>query len=279
MMLWGLGGFTTEYGIPPDEMAREVETRGFESLWISEHLHMPVSCADRFPRDYAWCYDPFMALAVMASATEKLILATGIAQVMQRDPIETAKQVATLDRLSDGRFIFGIGAGGNLREEIENHGTNYKTRFSLLRDRVKAMKAIWTEEHAEHHGRFVDFGPIISYPKPIQKPHPPVHMGGGTGPRVMKCLLDVCDGWLPIGSFDIWPGVKSAIKELPDRAAEIGRSFESIEISMFFFEVPPPDLVEDMQASGVKRVIVDFPCQDRDSALQELDNIVKATTG
>ena len=106
MMLWGLGGFTTEYGIPPDEMAREVETRGFESLWISEHLHMPVSCADRFPRDYAWCYDPFMALAVMASATEKLILATGIAQVMQRDPIETAKQVATLDRLSERTFSF-----------------------------------------------------------------------------------------------------------------------------------------------------------------------------
>ena len=259
-------------------MAREVEARGFESLWIAEHLHMPVNCVDDWPRDYAWCYDPFMALAVMASATEKLILATGIALVIQRDPIQTAKQVATLDRLSEGRFIFGIGAG-SIPEEIENHGTNYKTRFSLLRDQVKAMKAIWIEEHAEYHGRFVDFGPIISYPKPIQKPYPPVHMGGGTGPRVMECMLDVCDGWMPIGGLDYWPEVKSAIKELPGRAADAGRNVESIEISMCLEEVPPPAVVEDMLASGVKRVIVDFECQDKDAMLRQLDNIMKATIG
>lgn len=276
-MLWGLGGFSTEYGIPPDQMAREVEDRGFESLWIAEHLHMPVNCADDWPRDYSWCYDPFMALSIMASVTDKLMLATGIALVIQRDPILTAKQVSTLDHLSKGRFIFGIGAG-SIPEEIENHGTKYKTRFSLLREQVKVMKAIWSNDHAEHHGRFVDFAPIISYPKPVQKPCPPVHMGGGTGPRVLECMLDVCDGWLPIGGLDYWPEVKSALKDLPSRAAEAGRDFETIEVSMFLEEVPPPALVEDMQASGVTRIVVDFHCEDREGMLRQLDHISNATT-
>src|SRR5262245_52712517 len=145
-MKWGVNLFATEYTLPPDELGREVEARGFESLWIAEHTHIPVARSDRrtLTRDYSYSYDPFLALAAAASCTSRITLGTGIVLVPQRDPIVTAKEVATLDRISQGRFIFGIGAGW-LREEIENHGTEFKSRFRLLRDRIRAMKAIWTE--------------------------------------------------------------------------------------------------------------------------------------
>ena len=272
-MHWGLNFFATEYAMAPDTLAREVESRGFESLWIAEHLHMPVerSVGHDLSRDYWWCYEPFLALTAAATSTERLVLGTGIALLIQRDPIHTAKQVATLDRLCGGRFIFGIGAGW-IPEEIENHGVDFKTRFSLLRDHVRAMKAIWSEDEAEHHGRFVDFDRILSYPKPVQKPHPPVHMGGGTGPRVLECVLDVCDGWLPFGG-DAWPAVRSALKSLRERAVEMGRDPAAIEISVCVGEVPAEETLEEMRTDGVRRVILDLPSLGNDDMLRKLDEL------
>src|ERR1044071_5754440 len=174
-MLYAAGIFATDYAMRPDDLARELEARGFESFWVPEHTHIPASCRTPYPgggdlpQAYWHTYDPFVALTAAASVTTKLKVATGICLIMERDPITTAKEIASLDMLSNGRFIFGIGAGWNA-EEMENHGTNYKTRFSLLRERVLAMKEIWTKEEAEFHGRFVNFDPIWSYPKPAQKP-------------------------------------------------------------------------------------------------------------
>jgi probable F420-dependent oxidoreductase len=166
-MKFGIAMFPTDYAVEPATLGRLVEERGFDSLWFPEHTHIPVSrktpypAGGDLPRAYSHTYDPFVALAAAAAATERLKLATGICLVIERDPITTAKEVASLDRLSGGRFLFGIGAGWN-REEMENHGTDPDRRFGLMRERVEAMKAIWTNEEAEYHGKQVDFGPIWS---------------------------------------------------------------------------------------------------------------------
>ena len=184
-MLVGAFYFPTDYGIAIDELARELEARGFESLFVCEHTHIPASRRSPFPgggplpKRYAHTHDPFVALAFAAAATRRLKLGTGIALVPQRDPIVTAKSVASLDHLSGGRFIFGIGGGWNV-EEMENHGARYDTRFKLLRERVLAMKELWSKEQAEFHGELVNFDPVWQYPKPKQTPHPPILLGGET---------------------------------------------------------------------------------------------------
>src|SRR5881227_2821501 len=200
-MLIGAAIFATDYAIRPDDLARELEQRGFESLWLPEHTHIPASrrspypAGGELPKEYSHTYDPFVALATVADATERIKLATGICLVIERDPITTAKEVASLDRLSEGRFLFGVGAGWNL-EEMENHGTDPRRRFSLMRERIEAMKAIWTEDEASHHGELVDFDPIWSWPKPVQKPHPPV-LVGGNGERVLERVVAFGDEWMP----------------------------------------------------------------------------------
>src|SRR5215468_5702378 len=205
-MHFGVMMFATDYAIRIEELAREAEARGFESLWLPEHTHIPASPARRrtpwpggpeLAKEYWHTNDPFVALATAAAVTLTLKVATGICLLIQRDPITTAKEVASLDFLSNGRFLFGIGGGWNA-EEMENHGTAFKTRWSLLGERVLAMKEIWTKEEAEYHGRFVNFDPIWSYPKPVQKPHPPVLMGG-YGPTTFDRVIRFCDGWLPLG--------------------------------------------------------------------------------
>jgi probable F420-dependent oxidoreductase len=197
-MKYGIAIFATEDSVHPGTLARMVEERGFESLFFTEHTHIPASRKTPYPPggelppEYSRTYDPFVALTAAASATEKLLLATGICLVTERDPIITAKEVASLDRLSGGRFLFGVGAGWNL-EEMRNHGTDPRRRFSLMRERVEAMKAIWTQDEASYHGDQVDFDRIWCWPKPLQEPHPPV-LVGGNGDKVLERVVTLSGG-------------------------------------------------------------------------------------
>lgn len=192
-MKFGVATFITDQGIAPAPLGRAVEQRGFDSLLIAEHTHIPVERRSPYPGGgelpdiYYRTLDPFVALAAAASVTERILLGTGIALVVQRDPIITAKEVASLDLVSGGRAVFGVGAGWN-REEMENHGTNPRTRGRLVDERLRAMRELWTKDKAEFHGEFVDFGPVYSWPKPVQRPHPPCTWAAGRPPS---------SGWLP----------------------------------------------------------------------------------
>ncbi len=272
-MDFGAVMFPTEYAIPPEELARALEDRGFESLWVPEHTHIPASRRSPWPggtdlpREYWSAYDPFIALTAAAAATRRLRLGTGICLVVERDPITTAKEVATLDRLSGGRFLFGIGGGWNA-EEMEHHGTAFKTRWRLLRERVLAMKEIWTKEEAEFHGEFVNFDKIWAHPKPAQKPHPPILMGGD-GPTTFDRVAEFADGWMPIRRGDRNPAVK--IPALRERLERAGRDPRSVPVSIFF--APPQKLALDaLVAAGVARAIFGVPSEPRDKVLPLLDS-------
>ena len=272
----GLHMFPTEYAIHIGELAREAEARGFESLFLPEHTHIPKSRRSPWgggptlPQEYWHTHDPFVALAIAAAATTTLKLATGICLVVERDPITTAKSVASLDVLSNGRFLFGIGGGWNA-EEMENHGTEFKSRFALLRERVLAMKAIWTEEEPEFHGRFVNFDPMWAYPKPAQKPHPPILLGGESG-HTLQRVVDFCDGWLPRGrgGFDIGPG----LADLKARAAQAGRDMKTISVTVFGAS-PDRAVLDRYAALDVTRVTFGLPSKDRDAVLPLLDQYAK----
>ena len=225
MMKFGVSTFMTDEGLGPSELARALEERGFDSLFVAEHTHMPVDGptpphSDLPPRDYYRSLDPFVALTAAAVATERLVLGTGIALVIQRDPITMAKEAASLDFISGGRFQLGLGAGW-IREEMRNHGTEPKTRLALMRERVLAMKEIWTTDEAEFHGKFVNFDPIYSWPKPTQRPHLPVLIGGN-GPTVLDRVIEYGDGWAPnlVGPPE---DLVAQVAELQRRAAEKGR--------------------------------------------------------
>src|SRR5205809_6626473 len=213
--------FPTDYAIDPVTLGRAVEERGFESLFFPEHTHIPTSRRTpwpggaELPREYSYTYDLFVAMAAVAATTEKLMLGTGICLVVERDPIILAKEVASLDFISGGRVIFGVGGGWN-REEMENHGTDPRTRFPLMRERILAMKEIWTKDEAEYHGKYVDFDPIWSWPKPHQRPHPPV-LVGGNGETVIDRVLRFGDEWMPNRVGDVTE-LKRRVDELRDRA-------------------------------------------------------------
>jgi len=271
-MLFGTAIFATDYSIRPDELARELEQRGYESLWLPEHTHIPANrrtpypAGGDLPKEYWHTHDPFVALTAAAAVTTKLRLATGICLIIERDPITTAKEVASLDMLSGGRFIFGIGGGWNA-EEMENHGTAYKTRWRLLRERVLAMKEIWTKDESEFHGEFVNFDKIWAYPKPIQKPYPPILMGGD-GATTFDRVVEFCDGWMPIGF---------RMRNLPERIAVLhqhaeaaGRDPKSISITIFGAN-PESKALEAFEAAGVERAIFMLPPADRDTVLPLLD--------
>src|SRR2546425_5771697 len=272
-MLIGAAIFATDYAIRPDELARELEQRGYESLWLPEHTHIPASRRSPYPgggdlpKEYWHTHDPFLALTAAAMATKKLRVATGICLIIQRDPIITAKQVASLDMLSGGRFIFGIGGGWNA-EEMENHGTNFKKRWRLLRERVLAMKEIWTKEEAEFHGEFVNFDKIWSNPKPAQKPHPPILMGGD-GPTTFDRVIEFCDGWMPIGIRS--PNLPEKIAALRQRAEAAGRDPKSVAVTIFFAK-PDRATVDALRAAGVDRAIFGVPSESRDKVLPLLDS-------
>jgi probable F420-dependent oxidoreductase len=271
-MDFGAVMFPTEYAMQPAELARALEERGFESFWVPEHTHIPTSRKSRWPggdtlpREYSSAYDPFIALMAAAGATQHMKLGTGVCLVVERDPIVTAKEVATLDRLSGGRFIFGIGGGWNV-EEMENHGINPKTRMRLLRERVLAMKAIWTNDAAEYHGEFVNFDPMWSWPKPLQQPHPPILIGGD-GATTFDRVVEFGNGWMPI----MRPGQDPLprIGELHQRLERAGRSRESALISIFFALPRQADL-ERLAEVGVARAIFGLPPDPPDAMLPRLD--------
>ncbi|HTX45600.1 MAG TPA: LLM class F420-dependent oxidoreductase [Solirubrobacteraceae bacterium] len=217
-MDFGIGYFPTHDGLSPGEIARLSEERGFESLFFAEHTHIPASRESPYPAGgdlpakYFHTYDLFVALTAAAAATSSLRIGSGICLVVERDPITTAKEVASVDHLSGGRFEFGVGAGWN-REEMHNHGTDPRTRMRLMAERVEAMKAIWTQDEASFSGEFVSFDRIWSWPKPAQRPHPPV-LVGGNGPTVLDRALAFGDAWFPNYSDD----VVDRARELKSRA-------------------------------------------------------------
>lgn len=269
----GVFYFPVEYGIDVGELGQALESRGFESLFVCEHTHIPVSRRTPFPgggelpKRYVHTHDPFVALSFAAAATRSLKLGTGIALIPQRDPIITAKSVASLDRLSGGRVIFGIGGGWNV-DEMENHGARYETRFKLMRERVLAMKALWTEEQAEYHGEFVDFDPVWLYPKPLQKPHPPIFLGGETD-HTLKRVVEYCDGWFPRPRDGWLPGTARA--RLRKAAEAAGRDPATLSITVFAAPADRAALAEYREA-GIERVLLAVHDLDRDGILRQLDS-------
>ena len=268
----GVQMFATDYSMRVDALARAAEERGFESLWLPEHTHIPVSRRSPWPggpalpREYWHTHDPFVALATAAAVTSRLKVATGICLVVERDHIITAKEVASLDTLSGGRFLFGIGGGWNV-EEMEDHGTDFRTRWRVLRERVLAMKRIWTEDEPSLSGEFVRFPPMWSWPKPVQRPHPPILLGGH-GPRALARVIAYCDGWLPIG-------VRAAallpdIAELRRLAREKGRDPATISVSVYGAPMDAAALAP-LREAGVERVVFGLPSGEADAVLPLLD--------
>src|SRR6266403_4355523 len=217
-MHFGVVMFPTDYAMRVDDLARAVEARGFESLWFPEHTHIPVSRRSPWPggptlpKEYWHTHDLFVALATAAAVTTTLKVGSGICLLVERDPITTAKEVASLDYLSRGRVLFGIGGGWNA-EEMAHHGTDFDARWKVLRERVAAMQEIWTKDEAEYHGKFVNFDKLWSYPKPVQKPHPPILMGGA-GPHARQRAADFGGHWLPIGGRSYSEPIAETIADL-----------------------------------------------------------------
>ncbi|MGE0486376.1 MAG: LLM class F420-dependent oxidoreductase [Gammaproteobacteria bacterium] len=272
-MKFGIVSYNTEYGIRPDVAAREAEARGYESIWLPEHTHIPVSRETPFPlggelpEEYKHFMDVFVSMTAAAMATTTLKVASGICLLVEHDPIVVAKAVATLDYLSGGRVLFGVGGGWN-REEMANHGTAFEQRWKILRERVAALKAIWTEDEASFHGEFVDFDPIWCYPKPVQKPHPPIYLGA-VSKAGLKRVVDYCDGWLLVDPND--DSLERATRELDELCAARGRARESISMTVFATQVVDAALVERYAAAGVERTIVWLPPDSADHALQVMD--------
>ncbi|HEV8639796.1 MAG TPA: LLM class F420-dependent oxidoreductase [Methylomirabilota bacterium] len=272
----GLCIFATEYAIRIDELARAAEERGFESLFVPEHTHIPTSRRSPFagsaqlPEEYKYTLDPFVTLMAAAAATKRLRVGTGICLIIERDTISTAKSVASLDLLSGGRVLFGIGGGWNA-EEMEHHGTVFKTRFKRLREQVLAMKEIWTKDVAEFHGELVNFDPIWCWPKPAQKPHPPVLLGGESG-HTLQRVVDFCDGWFPRGRSEqaILPG----LADLKARAARAGRDMKTISVSVFGAK-PDDKTLDTYRSAGITRALFRLPPEGRDKILPLLDQYAK----
>jgi probable F420-dependent oxidoreductase len=271
---FGLAMFPADYAIDPVALGRLAEERGFESLWFPEHTHIPVSRETPYPAggdlppEYWHTHDPFVALGAVAGATTTLKLGTGICLIVERDPITTAKEVASLDAVSGGRFLFGIGAGWN-REEMRNHGTDPDARFGLMRERVEAMKAIWTQDEAEYHGRQVDFDPIWSFPKPVQKPHPPVVVGGN-GEKVLDRVLRYGDAWMPNRVADDDAFV-ARLDDLRRRAEEAGR--DPIPVTMYGAS-RKPDVLRRWFEHGVTRAVYWIPPVEAGEAERRIDEAV-----
>jgi probable F420-dependent oxidoreductase len=275
-MKYGVVIFQTDYAIRPDEIAREAEDRGFESIFFVEHTHIPASrrtpypLGGELPREYSHTMDLFVALTIAAAATRRINVGSGICLVIEHDPIVLAKQIASLDMASRGRFIFGIGGGWNV-EEMENHGTAFKSRWKLLRERVEALKAIWTQEEASYHGEFVNFDRIWSWPKPMQKPHPPILLGSH-GPRALQRVVRYCDGWLPNAANAKY--LIPQITELRHCAEQAGRDPKSISITAFGAK-PEREVIDQYQAAAVERSVFFLPPEGADKVLPVLDRYAK----
>jgi len=276
MLKFGTSMFFTDYSMPPGELGKALEERGFESVWAPEHSHIPLSRKTPFPaggdvpKRYYDAMDPFVTLTVAAMATKTLKVGTGVCLVAQRDPIQTAKLVASIDQVSGGRFLFGIGNGWN-QDEMENHGTVFTTRHKLARERVEAMKAIWTQTKPEYHGEFVNFGPMMAWPKPVQKPHPPVIVGGAF-PYSARRAIRYGEGWIPQAARGGYSEIADMIPEFRKMATEAGRDPKSIEITVWFPK-QDPDLMKRYEDLGVARVVFNLDSEKADMVLPVIDSL------
>ncbi|HTY34896.1 LLM class F420-dependent oxidoreductase [Mycobacterium sp.] len=267
-MRFGVLTFVTDEGIGPVELGQALEQRGFSSLFLAEHSHIPVNAKTPYPGGgpippkYYRTLDPFVALTAAAVATEELLLGTGIALIPQRDPILTAKEVASLDLVSQGRFRFGVGVGW-LREEIANHGVDPKVRGRVVEERLRAMIAIWTQEQAEFHGQFVNFDPIYSWPKPVTRPYPPLYLGGGPAsfPRIARLNA----GWIAMTpSAEMLSGQLEELRAVADH---------DVPVINFHGGAPTAKELEGYVSLGVQEVLLDLPTEPRDETLRRLDEL------
>ncbi len=268
----GVAMFCTDYSIAATELAVALEDRGFESLWFPEHSHIPLSRDSEFPRGgdlpkkYYDVMDPFVVAGAAAAVTTTLKVATGICLVPQRDPIQTAKQVASIDQVSSGRFLFGVGAGWNA-DEMANHGTDFKQRNAVMKERIAAMRAIWTQTKPEYHGEHVDFGPMMTWPKPVQSPHPPVLVGGGL-PYGARRALDYGDAWMPHAGRPTYR-LLDKLDEFREMEKVAGRS---LPISAFGVEHDPAEWPA-YQDAGIERIIISLDSEAADIVLAKLDTL------
>jgi len=278
MLAFGASMFFTDYSMSPGELARAMEDRGFESVWAPEHSHIPLTRKSPFPgggdlpKRYYDCMDPFVTLTAAAMATKTLKIGTGICLVAQRDPIQTAKLVASIDQVSGGRFLFGIGNGWN-QDEMENHGTEFKTRHKRARENVEAMKAIWTKSKAEYHGEFVNFDPMMTWPKPVQKPHVPVIVGGAF-PYSARRAIAYGNGWIPHAARGGYTEIADMIPQFRQMCAEKGRNPDEIEMTSWFPK-RDVDIMKRYQDLGFKRVVFDLQSEPADKILPVLDELAK----
>lgn len=274
-MKYGVFIFPTDSSIRPDHLAREVEARGFESLWFPEHSHIPTSRltpwggqvgAAPLPEHYWHSHDQFVALAYAASVTTTLKLGTGITLMAQRDPIWTAKEVASLDHLSGGRVILGVGYGWN-KEEMAQHGISYQKRRALMREKILMMKALWTQDEASFQGEMMTLESSWAWPKPAQKPHPPIMMGAAARPKTLADIVEYCDGWIPLATRH---DISGAVAQVRDAVADAGRDAGSFEVTAYSAKV---DLVEELREAGVDRAVFMLPPLGSDVVIPKLDEL------
>ena len=270
-MKFGLVTFPTDYSIPLPELARAAEEHGFESLFVTAHTHIPASAnpvtsgGQPLPQHYWHTLDPMVGLTAAAMVTSRLLIGTGVCLVIEHDPIVLAKSVASLDLLSGGRFLFGVGGGWNA-QEMADHGTRFDRRWKVLRERVEAMKAIWTQDEAEYHGEFVNFGPIWSWPKPVSKPHPPV-LVGSDGEGALKRVARYGDGWFP--RYGLSAAVLGdRMNELNELTAAAGRG--RLPVTVYGVK-PEPAVLESLERLGVERAVFTLPSEGRDEVLKLVD--------
>ena len=274
----GAAMFFTDYSMTPGALARALEDRGFDSLWAPEHSHIPVQGASSFPsggeipKKYYDVMDPFVALTAAAAVSTTLEVGTGVCLVPQRDPIQTAKLVASLDQVSGGRFLFGVGNGWNAGE-MANHGIDFASRHKRARENIEAMKAIWTKSKAEYHGDLVNFDPIMTWPKPVRKPHPPIHVGGAF-PYGARRAITYGNGWMPHRARPAYPDVATYADQFKTMVTEAGRDPADVPLSIWG---APEDLtiLERDRSLGVVRLIVSLDSAKEDAILPELDRWAK----
>ncbi len=277
MLNFGTSMFFTDYSMAPGELGQALEERGFESVWAPEHSHIPLSRKTPFPgggdlpKKYFDAMDPFVTLTVAAMATKTLKIGTGICLVAQRDPIQTAKLVASIDQVSGGRFLFGIGNGWN-QDEMENHGTVFETRHKLARESVEAMKAIWTKSKAEYHGEFVNFDPMMAWPKPVQKPHPPVIVGGAF-PYSARRAIRYGDGWIPQAARGGYSEIADMIPRVPQDGRPRPAAIRSRSRSLSGSPSRTLDLMKRYEDLGVARVVFNLDSDKADKVMPVIDSL------
>jgi probable F420-dependent oxidoreductase len=274
-MHFGGAMFFTDYSMTAVALARALEERGFESVWAPEHSHIPATRKTPYPgggdlpKEYYDAMDPFVTLAAAGAVTSKIKLGTGVLLVQQRDTIQTAKLVASIDQVSGGRFLFGVGGGWN-QDEMENHGTVYASRFKRMRESVEAMKEIWTKTKAEYHGEFVNFDPMMAWPKPVQKPHPPIIVGGAW-PHAARRVIRYGDGWIPLVARNDLPGI---IPEFHKMVREAGRDPASIELTAWGAP-EDADAIKRFRDLGISRVVTTFRPESADKVMPAIDRWAK----